>query len=468
VHDVILHGGLVVTSSGERHASVAIDGETVTAVAPASELGKARRVVDVNGRILLPGLIDPHVHFGTAEVDDDDTMREDFRHDSRDWVLGGVTTVATTTLIGPVPLTDLLTRAIRCAEGHSTCDYRFTTCVTTREQIDDIPAVVSRGSLSFKFFPGYSGEQALDFGMNPDGVPPDLFMDACHAIRSASPAAFAAIHAEEPTIRGILMDRIRSEPGAANLVSWAQTSPGWAESIQVYAFALIAGAQGVGLYPVHISSAETASTVRTLKRERVPIVGETLCAYLCTTAEELDSLGVGSKAKIQPPIRHSANREALWAAVQDGTIDIVGTDSNTYSASYKESADFWDCRVGINQQGADMLPLLWNEGVVKGRISAPRLSQITSENAAKRFGLYPRKGTIAPGSDADIVVLDPEREATLGVERYRGKTDYSIWQGRRVTGVPSMTLLRGAIVAENGELVDDRPRGRYLADVPES
>ncbi len=468
MHDLVLCDGLVVTPAGLWRASIGIDGEKVTGVAPLHELHAAKRTVDCSGLVILPGLIDPHVHFGTAEVDDDDTMLEDFRHDGRDWILGGVTTICTTTLIGPVPLTELLSRALRCAQGHSWCDYRFTTCVTTPKQIEDIAAVLGQGSISFKFFPGYAGAQAIDFGMNPDGVSPDFFMDACRAIRAASPSAFAAIHAEEPSVRGVLVDRLRAQGRAANLVTWAETSPGWAESIQVYACALIAAAQGVGLYPVHVSSAETASTVRTLKRENAPIVAETLCAYLCTTAEALDELELGAKAKIQPPVRDPVNQEALWAAVQDGTIDVIGTDSNTYSARYKESTDFWECRVGINQQGADMLALLWDEGVRKGRISPLRLAQITSENAARRFGLYPRKGAISPGSDADLVILDPERETVLGVERYRSKADYSIWQGRRVKGIPHMTLLRGRVVAQDGEIVDDRPQGRFLDDVPTS
>src|SRR6266571_466709 len=126
MHDLILRDGLVVTPLGERHASIAIDGEKIAAVAPARELGSAKRVIELDGEVVLPGLIDPHVHFGTAEADDDETMLEDFRRYSRDWILGGVTSIATTTLIGPVALTELLSRARRCAEGHSTCDYRFT------------------------------------------------------------------------------------------------------------------------------------------------------------------------------------------------------------------------------------------------------------------------------------------------------------------------------------------------------
>jgi dihydropyrimidinase len=124
--------------------------------------------------------------------------------------------------------------------------------------------------------------------------------------------------------------------------------------------------------------------------------------------------------------------------------------------------DFWECRVGVNIQFADTLPLMWHEGINGGRISLTQLAEVTSANAARRYGLYPRKGAIQVGSDADLVVVDPDREMTLGVDRYRGLSDYSLWEGRKVKGAPVMTFLRGELVMEDGEIVATSPKGRHI------
>lgn len=461
MHDLILADGRVVTPSGEIFGSIAIDGGVISAIGARGDLGPATRTVDLNQKVVLPGLFDPHIHFGLGDEIDDDTMLEDFKHNSKDCLVGGVTTIATTTLIAGPSLVDLFHRAQACAEGHSFCDYKFTGVVTSREQIAEIPQIVSEGGVSFKFFTGYVGAQAEAFGMATDGIPPDFFSEACDMIRSTGAPVFPAIHAEEPTLRGVLIDRLRSDGRAGSLLDWVETSPEWAESVQIFTYGLIASDAGLPLYPVHVSSAFTLDTMRKMKAQGIKLVGETLGVFLSTTAEEMDEAGMGPKAKIQPPIRHDADREALWDAIADGTISVVGTDSLTYSSKYKEGVDFWDCRVGVNLQVADTLPLMWNEGVTKGRISPVTLAKVLSENAAKRYGLYPKKGAIALGADADLVVLDPERKITLGVDRYRGKSDYSLWEGREVTGAPVMTLLHGDIVSEHGEIVTDKPSGRH-------
>lgn len=462
MHDLVLANGRIVTPAGEVFSSVAVDEGRISAIGPLDEMGAARRQIELGERVLLPGLFDPHVHFGLGDEIDDDTMLEDFRHNSKDCLVGGVTSIATTTLIAAPSIVELFSRARRCAEGHSYCDYKFTTVITNRDQVAEIPRVVSEGGVSFKFFTGYVGAQAEGFGMNPEGIPPDFFAAACDAIRRAGAPVFPAIHAEEPTLRGVLIDRLRSQGRAGTLRAWAETSPEWAESVQVFTYGLIAHDAGVAVYPVHVSSKFTVDTIRRMHSQGIRIVGETLALFLCTTADEMDKHNMGPKAKIQPPIRHQEDREALWSAIEDRTISVVGTDSLTYSAKYKEGVDFWDCRVGVNLQVADTLALMWSEGVGSGRISPLALCEVLSTNAAKRYGLYPRKGAIVLGADADLVVVDPDLKLTLGVDRYRGKSDYSIWEGREVVGGPVMTILHGQVVAESGEIVADVPDGRHL------
>jgi len=151
--------------------------------------------------------------------------------------------------------------------------------------------------------------------------------------------------------------------------------------------------------------------------------------------------------------------------IKDGTLSVIGTDSLTYTASFKERGDFWGCRVGVNNQVADTLALIFDEAVNRRGIDLVTIARALSENAARTYGIYPKKGVIAVGSDADLVVLDPEAETTLGRHRYRGRTDYSLWEGRKVRGIPVMTFLRGQLVMENGEIVAGKGFGRAVTQV---
>ncbi len=464
-HDLVFKSGLIVTPTGVIQGGVAVDGERIAAVGGSADVGRAHREIDLDGRILFPGCFDPHVHFGIGDVVGDDTMLEDFRHTTRDCLVGGVTTIATTTLFTRDPLTELFDRALRCAERHAYCDYKITAVVNTPEQVRDIPAVVSRGGIDFKFFTGYVGEQAESVGINPEGITPDMFFSACEQISRWGPPAFAKIHAEDPYVRGILVDRLRRSGRTDYLSAWAESSPDWAESLQIYTYGLIAQHLRVPLYPVHISCGYTVETIKRLLGEGFNIVGETLAYFLCATAPEMDARAIGGKGKIQPPLRFDGDRRRLWQGIREGTIRLVGTDSLSYSAAYKESVDFWECRVGVNPQTADTLPLLFEEGVKGGRIDLATLAKMLSENAARMYGLYPRKGAIVVGADADLVVIDQHKKVRLGTSRYRSQADYSLWEGREVTGVPTMTFLRGQLAMEDGEVVALSPNGQFVPQI---
>jgi dihydroorotase-like cyclic amidohydrolase len=460
----VLRRGVVVTPSGPMLADVVMDGGRIRAIEAPDSIGRGRREFDVEGSVVLPGVIDPHAHLGLGDTIGDETMAEGFSRTTRDCLVGGVTTVATTTLEGREPLRERFDRALRSAEGGSWVDYKITSVVGNLDHVEDIGYVAAKGGVSFKFFTGYVGEQAEEFGQDPAGITPDLFFLACEAIRDAGARGYAAIHAEEPYVRAILAERIRTEPDRGGPLSrWARSSPEWAESAQVFTYAFAAHSAGVPLSVVHVSSALTVDAIGWLHGRGVDVIGETLAFFLATTAEEMDAAEMGAKAKIQPPIRGEVDRSRLWQGVREGIISIVGTDSLTYSSRFKQDADFWSCRVGINPQFADLLPLVWDEGIVRGRLDLSGLARILSENAARRLRLYPRKGAILPGSDADLVVVDPDADLQLGVHRYRGGTDYSLWEGRAIRGVPTMTFLRGELVAHGGEIVADAPSGQHLS-----
>jgi dihydropyrimidinase len=378
--DLTLKDATVVTPSETFNGGVAIADEKIIVVGPDAELPAARREIKLDGKILFPGLFDPHVHFGVGgKTFGDETMLADFEQDTRECLVGGVTTIATTTLIGNDPLTDLFNRALRCGSGHSWCDFKLTSCVNNFEQAATIPGVVKSGGVSFKFFTGFIGAQAEAFGINREGINPDLFYTACKALAANGPTAFPMIHAEEPYLRGLLVDEMRKRGRKDLLTAWAETTPEWAESVQVFTYGHIASQFRLPLYPVHISSGHTVKTIRYLRQQGIPVVAETVALFLCTTAPEADAKSLGTKAKIQPPIRFDEDREALWSAIKDGTIMVVGTDSLTYSSSFKEEVDFWDCRVGLNLQVADTLALLFDEGVNRRGVDLVTLARVLSE-----------------------------------------------------------------------------------------
>src|SRR3984893_9658490 len=403
---LLLKNGLVVTPSGAIRGGLAIAGERIVAVGAEETLGSARREIDLKGKIVMPGLFDPHVHLAlSGDKFSDDAMATDFEIDTREGLIGGVTTIATTTLIGREPLPELFSRAIKCGAARSWCDFKVTCVVNTLDQVRQIPAVARQGGVSYKFFTGYAGEQAEAFGMSRDGISPGFFYEACRTISASGRPVFPMIHAEDPYVRGILIDELRRSGRRDYLTAWAETSPEWAESVQIYTYGAIANQLGCPLYPVHISAAQSVETIAALKAQGFPIVGETIAYFLSTTAPEMDANGAGAKGKIQPPIRFEKDRQQLWRGIKEVTLSVVGTDSLTYSARFKESGDFWDCRVGVNMQVADTLALLFDEAINRRGVDLVTRARVLSENAARMYGIFPRKGAIAVGSDSDLFAM---------------------------------------------------------------
>lgn len=457
-HDLLMRNGLVVTPHGLVEGGVAVDDGIITRVGPA--LGSGRREVDLEGRVLFPGMVDPHTHFGSGDERTWEDMADCFAQDTKDCLIGGVTTILTTTVLRRDPLPDNLRRTLECGQGRSWIDYKVTSVILTEEHVDEIPAVAALGSTSFKMYTGYAGSLAEKMGMRPDGVPPALFYRVCEQLARLGPPCVPMIHAEEPSVRFMLADRMR-QAGRESLVDWAEHSRPWAEGVQVFLYGSICRELKVPLYVVHVSRAGTVDLILWMRSQGYPIVAETLACYLATTAPELDSWGRGIQGKIQPPIPFQADQDRLWRAVAEGDITVLGTDTIPYTSAYKSTQAFWDARPGLNIQTIDTLPLMLTEGLDRGRVTWETLARITAENPARVFGLYPRKGVIAAGAEADLVVIDPDRPVTLGLHRMRGGSDYSLWEGKACRGLPVMTFLRGEQVMADGEVVAEKPTGRH-------
>jgi dihydropyrimidinase len=333
--------------------------------------------------------------------------------------------------------------------------------VTTREHLREAADVVKLGIRSFKFFLGYKGVQAESFGMNSGGISWDFFYEACESLGAAGATAFPTIHAEDPYVRDFLTERLRGSGANRQLQTWLEASPNILEPMQIYPAALIAHEVGTPVYVVHTSAWQSVDLIRDLKDKGWQVFGETLAAFLYWTAPEADAKNKGAAGKIQPPIRLDRDRDALWRGVLDGTITSIGTDCQMYPHESR-TGDFWDARVGLGPGMGTMLPAASTAGVLARRCSIEDLVRVLSENTARRFDLYPRKGVLRAGSEADVIVFDPAMRKVVSAGQLHSAAGYSLYEGETLTGWPDKVFVRGNLVFDDGNVVAGSPVGRHV------
>jgi dihydropyrimidinase/dihydroorotase len=463
--DLTLRNGLVVTPSGLVNGGLSATGGVITHVGADAALPPGDRDIDVQGKVIFPGVIDPHTHMGVGIGWGPEKMQRDFATESRDAAIGGITTMVTTSLMGTDSRVEVTRAGIEWGNRDSQVDFRQSVVMTTREQVREIDELVhGLGVRSFKFFLGYNGEQAVEFGMPPEGVAWDFFYEACEAIAATGTGALAMIHAEEPDVRRLLFDRYAGTSEGGLLQTWHRASPNILEPMQIYSAALIGHEVGAAIYVVHVSAAESVDLVRDLRRRGWEIYGETLGAFLYWTAEEGDAKDLGAYGKIQPPIRQARDRDALWTGILDGTITNTGTDTQMYTRESRRRP-FWEAQVGLGPQLATFLPSVYTSGVLGGRCTLEDLARVMAENNARRFGLYPDKGVLQVGSDADVVVFDPALRRVARADRLESACGYTIYEGEKLGGWPERVFVRGTPVVEDGRIVTETPVGRWVPTV---
>jgi dihydropyrimidinase len=269
------------------------------------------------------------------------------------------------------------------------------------------------------------------------------------------------VHAENPYIIEFLIDRFLAE-GKSDARYHALSRPTLAEAEAVGRAARLAGAANNPLYVFHVSSADALNEIRAARGLGWPVYAETCPHYLCLDASLYDRPD-GQNWCMSPPLRAQADRDALWRALADGTISVVSTDDASFDAESKSRGKGSFDKIPNGIPGVESrLSILYSEGVAQARIDAQRLVALTSTNPARLVGLYPRKGTIAVGSDADLVLLDPTRQGTLSVETSHMRAGWHPFEGMRVTGVPVMTIAYGQVIVEDGEFKGQEGAGRFL------
>lgn len=461
VVDTVVRNGRVVTPGGVVDGGVAIESERIVAVGAETGLPPARRSIDARGGWIIPGLLDAHVHLGAGGIDWAATAA-DFRTESRAAAHGGVTTalVFLFSLDTYLPFFDDL---VRWGEANSVVDFAYHAGINTPEQIAEIPSLVARGVTSFKhFYTAYRGEG----GGTIEAMDPGLLFHSFRTIAAVESGALAQVHAEDMDLINVHEGEMRAA-GRRDLEAWSLSRPPICEAIAIEQIAMIAKETRVRPYIVHLSSAAGVEAVARAQRAGVSMVAETCPQYLTLHQGMEDT--IGGWGKVNPPVRTVDDQERLWTAIRDGIVTTMGTDHPPLDLAGKQRGgrqfgDIWTVGPGIPSGMEHLLPLLLSAGVGSGRITIEQPVRVASENTAKAFGLYPRKGVLQAGSDADLVIVDPDRRGVIERDFYHGVArEWSPYFGHPLHGMPTLTMVRGTVVMENGTLVDASPRGNYLS-----
>jgi dihydropyrimidinase len=443
--ELLIRGGRVVNADGVVDADVRIVGETIAEVGPRLRAGTEARVIDARGKLLIPGGFDPHTHLQPAFVDD-------LTSGSRAALAGGITTVGTfsSPRQGETPLA-ALDRMEALVREQAIADVILHTMAGTPrpEFIEWLPRLVERGQPSIKVF-----MLGADFGAS---VP--AFLQLLEAARVAG--VVTLMHCEDGALLAAAARKLEHE-GRTALANYGESRPLIAEVSATQQAAAWCEATRAPMHVVHLSSGRALDAIRAAKRAGAPMTVETRPLYIHLTDEVMRGpdapLYVG-----QPPLRGREEVEAMWKGLLDGTIDFLATDHAPWRREQKldPSLTITRLRPGVSNL-QHMLPMYWSEGVRVRRMPMERFVATTSTNAARRFGLYPRKGMIRVGSDADVVVWDPAKTGVVRGADDLSNADYSVYEGRAVTGWPVMVVRRGEVVVEGTEVRGVAGGGRVV------
>lgn len=464
----LLKGGTLVSDTESVRADLLIEGETIAAVG--AGLGDDARVVDVSGMLILPGGVDPHTHFDLPMFDT--VSSDDHYTGHKAAAFGGTTTVidfVNTPAAGP--LRAGIDEWHAKADHKAAIDFSFHMNITRLDDgvLEEIPRLPELGITTLKVFSAYNGKLRLQDG--------EIFQVLR---KGAEHGLLTMLHAEN----GDVIDVLTREALAAGHTSpeWhALTRPAWGAVEAVLRGIALAAQAGSPLYVVHMNTTGEVDQLRYARERGLPVMGETCPPYLFFTVDHLRQTD-GAKWVCSPPMRTEADQAGLWNGLTDGVIQTVGTDhcpfffDGTTPIKYeghriaipgKElgAADFTKIPNGTPGVG-DRLPVLWTHGVGSGRLTPNQFVALTSANPARIFGLHPKKGSLQPGADADLVVWDPERRVRYGVAVAQHRTDYNLYEGWDLVGFPRTVFLRGRPIVDDGEWLGGPGMGRFVHRKP--
>ncbi len=457
VFDTVIRNGTVITASERMRCDVGIRDGRIAALG--EDLGDAARDIDASARLVLPGGVEGHCHieqmssFGVMNADD-------FYSATVSAVFGGTTTV--------IPFAaQAKGQSLRAAvedyharaKPKAVIDYGYHLIVsdpTPQVLGQELPALIEDGFTSFKVYMTYDALRLDDYQM----------LDVLHTARRHG--AFVMIHAENHDMIRWLSERLLDGGHAApkfHAVSHSRAGEGEATRRAIDLSRLL----DVPMLVVHVSTPEAMDAIRDAQTAGLKVHGETCPQYLFLTADDLDRDGLeGAKFCCSPPPRDAAAQEAMWRGLRNGTFQVFSSDHAPYrfddSGKLRAGPNATFKQIANGVPGIELrLPLLFSEGVGKGRIDIHRFVALTATDVARLYGLAPRKGSIAVGADADIAIWDPEREVTITHDLLHDNVGYTPYEGRTITGWPVTVLSRGRVAVEDGELKVERGSGEFLA-----
>ena len=453
--DLVLKNGKIVTTDGFFDGGLGVDSGQIVAIGKSDHLPNSDRVVDLKGNLVMPGVIDGHTHCHAMGRSD----WEDFTTGTMAAAAGGVTTILELPQTLPPTVTaKAFVDKRREAERDAIVNFGLYGGAGS-QNLDQIPNLAAEGAIAFKTFmpPPPVGREQDMWGLyvTDDGSFLELFKTI------AQTGLPSCIHAENPQIYQYLAQKLESN-GRKDLAAYLEARPGIQEAEGVSRAAMLASAARARIHICHVCAREAVEVVRRAKQTGQQITAETCPHYVTFTFNEVEKLG--AYAKINPPIRNEADRVELWKALNDGTIDIVASDHGPFTKDWKEAGrdNIWKASMGTPSLDA-FLPVMLTH-VNRGLISLQTLVRVISGNVAKIFGLYPRKGILRVGSDADLVIVDLKKKKTLKLEEFytKAKEIALVYNGVQVEGMPISTFVNGVEVMRDGEIIGKPTTGKFV------
>lgn len=448
--DLILKNASIPQGDRQVRTNILVKDQKIAGFIDSVDGIKAKQSIDVDGKLVVPGCIDPHTHF----MDPGFTHRETFATGTMAAAAGGITTIIDMPCCSKpsVRSEDSLYAKLNPLIEQAYIDFAFWGGMTGEDVregwLDHVWGQVEAGVTSFKV---YMTPSVPTFPRVSDAEMLEIFY------KVAETGLPVGVHAENYDICSFYTEKLKKE-GRLDGPAWAEARKALAEKVAIELIVSYAEETGVRAHIVHMSTKEGAEVIRNAKKRGVKITAETCPHYLMLNAQE-SMTKYGTFAKIAPPLRGKEDNEVHWAALADGTIDFVGTDHAPYEIPTEKAAEdstIWNSFPGI--PGVDTnIPILISEGLNKGRLSLSRFVEVTSRNAAIHFGLYPKKGAMEIGSDADFTIIDLEKEGVIDQEKTYSMAKYNPLHGIKLKGMPVMTLVRGLVVYEDGKGVVGQP-----------
>jgi dihydropyrimidinase len=450
----LITNGTVVTAVGEYEADVLIESGRIAQIgahlnAPGAE------PIDAAGLYVLPGAIDPHTHLDTPFGGKYTTV-DDWRVGTIAAACGGTTTVVDFALQAPgQSLREAIDGWHAKADGNAVIDYGFHAMVQdlTDGVRQEIPGMIEEGIPSFKVFMAYKGTVQTD---------DETLLRTMYLAREHG--GLTMVHAENGDAIVVVQERLAVE-GKLAPVYWALARPPELEAEATHRAVVLAKLAQAPLYVVHVSNGLAAQEIARARNDGDRVYGETCPQYLMLSVENLEEPdGSGAKYVCAPPLRTKDHNDAMWRALATGTLQAVGTDHSAWMFKGMKDQSPDDFRGIINGMPGieERLFILFTYGVLTGRLSLSQFVDITSTAPAKLFGLHPRKGEIAIGADADLVLWDPAKAWTLSVNEMHSNVDYCVYEGLPVRGWPTLVLSRGEVVVKDRQFVGNDGRGEFL------